>query len=428
MEKNENEEIRVLTKKIINEIEKRPLRSVSFFESVFLGDNPSSITFDKYLEQLQKTLKKCTCQGSWTHNQLVIHCLDCQKTIGSCICVKCFLKGNHQGHKIMIAHADIASCDCGDPAFWSPEGFCSDHPGPESNPELTQLQRDTRVKTISISKAIFSKYINISQTNPTLFCTITDFLSKIVSIGDAMRRCVVIGIQGSFTIYQLLTNCYKIPNFAAEKFLNFLGSIVGDQVFRRFFTISFLNDFPRFCSYNHSNATKSNPDTSIDIVYRFTFHAATIPLISDLIKKFVFDWKTVFINSIKIIFENSLKKMSKSYKEAVYLTYSMDRIYTIIKGLFLSVKNDDKNLVKMVEDFGSFIVKYEFSSPFTRVFGDKYDDPKEIQLIQFNIYYYIYQLAYQFTSFKIVTKEPLNLMKKFFNSFFFKSIHKSYKP
>ena len=95
--------------------------------------------------------------------------------------------------------------------------------------------------------------------------------------------------------------------------------------------------------------------------------------------------------------------------------------------MFLSVKNDDKNLVKMVEDFGSFIVKYEFSSP-SPVFCDKYDDPKKTQEIQFNIYFYIYQLVYQFTSFKVITKEPLNLMKKFFNSFFFKSIHKSYKP
>ena len=100
-----------------------------------------------------------------------------------------------------------------------------------------------RVKTISIFKAIFSKYFIISQTNPTLFVTITDFLFKIAIIGDAMRRRVVIGIQGSFIIYQLLTNCYKIPNFAAEKFLNFLGSIVDDQDFRRFFSISFMNDF-----------------------------------------------------------------------------------------------------------------------------------------------------------------------------------------
>ena len=156
-----------------------------------------------------------------------------------------------------------------------------------------------RVKTISISKAIFSKYIIISQTNPTPFVTITDFLSKIVSIGVEMRRCVVIGIQGSFTIYQLLTNCYKIPNFAAQKILKFLGSIIDDQDFRGLFSISFLNDFQRFFSYNNSNATKSNHDKSIDIGYQFTFRAATIPIISFLIKKCVFDWKTVFINSIK---------------------------------------------------------------------------------------------------------------------------------
>ena len=94
---NEKEEIEILTQQIIKEIDDKPENTIKIFESILLGDQQNTISFDEYLQQLQMTQKKCTCQSSWTHSQLVINCLDCQKTKNACICVKCFLKRKPSG-------------------------------------------------------------------------------------------------------------------------------------------------------------------------------------------------------------------------------------------------------------------------------------------------------------------------------------------
>ena len=175
MEDDEKEEIDILTQQIIKEIDDKPENTIKIFESILLGDQQNTLSFDEYLQQLQKTQKKCACQSSWTHSQLVINCLDCQKTKNAGICVKCFLKGNHQGHRISISHPDSASCDCGNPNFWSRSGFCSDHPGQESHPDQIQLMKDTRVKIMSICNAIFLKYPTLITSKQFLFCKVTDF-------------------------------------------------------------------------------------------------------------------------------------------------------------------------------------------------------------------------------------------------------------
>ena len=141
---SEKEEIEILTQKIIKEIDAEPKNTIKILESILLGDQQNILSFNEYLQQLQKTLKKCVCQSSWTNSQFVINCLDCQKTKNACICVNCFLKRNHQGHRISISHPESASCDCGNPSFWSPD----------PHPEQTQLSKDTCVKIIFISNLI----------------------------------------------------------------------------------------------------------------------------------------------------------------------------------------------------------------------------------------------------------------------------------
>ena len=150
----EKEEIEILTKELIKKIVANPEECISILKAELLGEQITSITYEEYLQQLKKTLKKCTCQASWD-NQIAIQCLDCQKCHYCCICANCFLKGNHQGHRVFITHS-AGNCDCGDPLCWSVDGFCSDHPGPEPNPEQLQLTRETRIKLISICKASLS--------------------------------------------------------------------------------------------------------------------------------------------------------------------------------------------------------------------------------------------------------------------------------
>ena len=150
----------------------------------------------------------------------------------ACICVNCFLKWNHQEHRISITHPKSESCDCENTSFWSPSGFLSDHPGSDPHPEQTQLSKDARVKIISISNAIFSKYPTLIAAKKFQFCKVTDFLTQIVSIGDATQRCVALSFQNAFKVYDLFEHCYNLREIAANKFITFFGSLMNDQVFR----------------------------------------------------------------------------------------------------------------------------------------------------------------------------------------------------
>ena len=179
---NESEEIRKLSQKIIQSLESCETDGLEKYKSILLENEKKSTTFDEYLNQLQKKLKKCTCQASWNSDVLIIRCRDCQTDGNSCICVNCFTKGKHEGHKILIRHGDSGCCDCGDPFGWSKSGFCCDHSGPEPNPEQTQLDQSTRIKLISISNSSLHYIRQFADTNIDYFRNIIQFLLKLVYI------------------------------------------------------------------------------------------------------------------------------------------------------------------------------------------------------------------------------------------------------
>lgn len=45
------------------------------------------------------------------------------------ICVECFQKSNHEGHRVRLQRGASGCCDCGDTTAWKSAGFCSDHQG-----------------------------------------------------------------------------------------------------------------------------------------------------------------------------------------------------------------------------------------------------------------------------------------------------------
>ncbi|KAK8839121.1 hypothetical protein M9Y10_032593 [Tritrichomonas musculus] len=420
---DEKEEIEILTQQIIKEIDAKPENTIKILESILLGDQQNTLSFDEYLQQLQKTLKKCVCQSSWTNSQLVINCLDCRKTKNACICVNCFLKGNHQGHRITISHPEAASCDCGNPSFWSSSGFCSDHPGPDPHPEQTQLSKDTRVKITSISNAIFSKYPTLIAAKQFLFCKVTDFLTQIVSIGDATQRCVVLAFQNAFAIYDLFDHCYNLREIAANKFITFLGSLMNDQVFRRFYSLSILNDLPKFVKLAHLKAPDFEPDSSFSKIFQFTFHGVTMPITTELIQKSLFEWKTVFIESFKNNYDACFRNVSCDYMSRSMPAEINDRMMTILKSALLYVDKEQSKFIELVDELASYLIQYEFSCSFQRVFGDKYDDPKLAQFAQLMYHHFLYITVYKLTSHDIYTTKPLQLLKSFFDlsvGYFFK--------
>ena len=87
-------------------------------------------------EELQNYLKKINLNtnevcSKFIDNQGVWICKDCEKTSNSIICMECYENGKelHKNHKVYFKTLSSGSCDCGNPDFWKPSGFCKKHIG-----------------------------------------------------------------------------------------------------------------------------------------------------------------------------------------------------------------------------------------------------------------------------------------------------------
>lgn len=362
----------------------------------------------------------------------MIHCNNCQKTKNSCICVPCFLKGNHQGHEVRITHSSNATCDCGDPILWSETGFCSDHPGPEPNPDLTQLDKDTRIKLMAISKAAFHYYLDFASFNKTFFLNVTEWLFRLVSLGDATRRCVCIAMRDSFEFIDLYIHCLNLDKTDSGKLLKFLGSLTNDNVFRQYFSMSFLRFLPKFIWINHRIALENTDNTapplvSINQLFGFTFHATTPSVLQKLIRDSEIDWPKIMNESLHLIIAYSFSQMSKKYNDNSRRFSSLYKVFNIFKSAFFVFGSENQDIIKFVENLAEIFISKEFSFPLTRAFGEKINDPKKTQDVIFSIYFDMFHFISKIASREIYTTKPLEILSHFFNSKTFQSIDKEYK-
>ena len=82
-------------------------------------------TYKQFIDEVKSTQKTNCCLFSWNTSTLGGVCLDCQNN-SSCLCIPCFLAKHHEDHQSYIKYFDSGNCDCGDPSFLKPSGFCQD--------------------------------------------------------------------------------------------------------------------------------------------------------------------------------------------------------------------------------------------------------------------------------------------------------------
>jgi hypothetical protein len=214
------------------------------------------------------------CQESWSERTLICKCLTCQTQSGSCICLQCFFNGNHKEHEYYFISSTSGNCDCGDYAFGSFK--CSNHKGTDQNPHLNQLDFETSELIQQFSSRLFSL---LNELNVAEGCRV---LSSLVSLGDGMRRCVVIGIQDKAVEYiKLMIN--SSPYF--NKILSdFFGKLINDDLFRIVFSRGYLTKISPAIEYiiksiqNHHSPDKLTPLSLI------SFHAFNHVSLRGLIK------------------------------------------------------------------------------------------------------------------------------------------------
>lgn len=226
------------------------------------------------------------------------------------------------------------------------------------------------------------------------------------------------------TIYDLFESGYELRETAVRKLLNFLGLMLNDQVFGRFNTISFYNDLPKFLKLNHMYSLDSSLNLqSFHELFVFTFHAGSLPLISKLLQESepAFDWNLIFRESFKILMEYTFKQLDDDSLNKEMFDNSYFRIRNILCSALSVIDIDDPKLFEFVNDFASISIIYELSLPFSRVLGDKYDDPKRVQNPMYHVTYFLYEIVNKISDHNIFTIKPLQLLNELFGNSMYQS-------
>jgi len=139
---------------------------------------------NKSISDLKKEFKKLglsnktTCGELIAEDTLCFRCLDCEKpsiddSLTSLLCVPCFEKSVHKGHRIVIIELTSDNpgfCDCGDEDMLIPESFCPDHQHTEVNVEevLNKFPRDIVKKGKQVLSKAFYGAIGILEIAKTI--------------------------------------------------------------------------------------------------------------------------------------------------------------------------------------------------------------------------------------------------------------------
>jgi len=118
----------------------RPEPNLSAIKNLKYKEHLYNLIFEKKaLSELQQSkqlniIQKTMCGKHVAHGDFYFRCLDCDLNtipgIVALFCVECFEKANHADHRVLLVKKEnqsTATCDCGDPDAFTPEGFCSDH-------------------------------------------------------------------------------------------------------------------------------------------------------------------------------------------------------------------------------------------------------------------------------------------------------------
>lgn len=290
---------------------------------------------EEYVAKMKNIVKTSTCQEHWIVDTVAAHCLDCQKSNASCICMKCFLAGNHLNHRASMGVTKSGNCDCGDCMLWKKEGFCPNHHGCEENPELTQLTSEQRETLIIIFKACLSHFIYWTKFDPFKGSRIIRFLRHLIEIGDAFRRCCAIAFNETFSMIKLMKACRSVDYTITNDIISFLGCFSNDDLFKTYFSREIFANFPKIVDIRlQYGLVYTNNNKSLNQFDRILFHAFSESLLQIITPEF--DWASILCESFELIWDYLQANFKYSYwkrSHAEKLIYNYSDSYAHIRRI-----------------------------------------------------------------------------------------------
>ncbi|KAK8857709.1 hypothetical protein M9Y10_016117 [Tritrichomonas musculus] len=364
--------------------------------------SPNYSNYEEFIQNVKKTQKSNCCIVSWSKSMLSARCLDCQKHDNSCICIPCYLAGKHdQHHSYLLGGSGAGNCDCGDPHFWKPSGNCPNHPGPDPNPDITQMTTQDRDKFITVFKSAFTA--SFSTKDDDKICVILDWISDFISFGDGLRRCVAISIT-SIPAKVFFNNLMHMQKNSLNSLISLLGKLTSDQVFSQQMGSTTLKNYLslrniiRSIISKHSYDKNDPPLHPIKKYLSFSFHFFTEVPLMHLVNEFNFDWVEFILSCLSFIFDTMIQ-LKMNY-ERIDDGSIIDQIWYLSRLLEFLIKDDKQheNIQKFIDKYSQLLVNYErlYTFNFPRVPEDDSNDP----YTSFFLYIYLYQINVLFSPLK----------------------------
>lgn len=216
-----------------------------------------------------------TCQKEWSSSQLCIYCLDCAASHPACICLDCFLNGDHEGHNYVILNTS-GNCDCGDLEQWKKSGICSKHrlnKGDEENPENYLDEKLRTILTDVIFRASLTSLKQQSTKNLESVSIIIQFLSSFLQFGDGFRRLICRSLTEKVDFEGLIRGITTYSFQFNQLLQHFIGLLVNDQLFKENSAVIFYSLLSDQVYKNYLSQIKEGaPAFSYEIWDHFYFH------------------------------------------------------------------------------------------------------------------------------------------------------------
>ncbi|EAY11383.1 Zinc finger in N-recognin family protein [Trichomonas vaginalis G3] len=357
-----------------------PTSIIDRVEKVVYGDYTPK-QWGQYVTQL---LPKKTCGISWTSKKFALHCETCQNDINSCVCLKCFLNGKHEGHQVSFRYSSNASCDCGDKQLWKEEGFCPDHPGCSEHLEKTDIPQDLYQKYELVFQALI-KVLPLSFDNNETNAAerIVNFMLLHTSYGDAIRRCFTLAFSRYADIPRIFDNIHNIGK-AAQNFSTLLSNVSNDPVFRRDIAPRLIFCLPIFVNRSmivNLEAKGGKKYKGVEEIEEFSkgiFHWFSTSNLDLLFRK-GFNWPQQAIAILRALCILSVKAPNMNTVKNTQIADILGQFDSCI------VPEEDPDAIKNIAlQIAERLVQTAGIHPFTRQMNIKVDDPNQIQSIVHN--------------------------------------------
>lgn len=345
--------------------------AIEYCESILCGDEFKTIS--DFISYHKSICPSNCCNHSWNKWKIAVFCKNCAKTQTSCICLQCYLNGNHQNHKTSFILADMGNCDCGDDSSWKSTGFCPKH----FSPETENLSEQLSTFLCNCFAASLTNLSFLAMHKSEEFTVISQWLNKFSDINSTFKALVADAMTKTLDLSSFLVNFHVYAYSSIKAFSDLLISLLSNSSFCCFFSQSAFPVFPKVAwmlgSLAINPGIKSPPYAKLESLYRFLSYSFVETNLNVLFR-LKYDWAS----SLSQTYETVLRFVSDKYDLRLFKGIKCELLFNWTVELLKNAENhlvsQKDSVLKFSENLFPLFLMIEGQCKFQRAFGDAEDE------------------------------------------------------